>query len=623
MSKTAELIRLITVLILAIIIAGAAGYFVPRIGQFLEGESVVFNILPDPSASENSFGEQAALQRRFAAALQKDIVSLIEKTTGPGTVYATVQADLNLTRETVHQKDVIPSEDSFEGSALASEGRTDIVFQDVGMSDFSVTKSWIQSTAGVVQRLSVSVLIDGQMVRDQDGSILYQPRTRAEMENYTALIKAVVGFEAERGDTLEVLNLPFSEEARAILGIRPAVWAQGICLLLLLGIVIWLSFYFIVPMMRRLAGIEPVRAAEASRLGRSSLERVIFICRQTPERAVRVLKNWIHQPSKKERGYSAIQQAAILILTVGDDVTRDLFRRMDEKDIRLLGQAMGTLGGVRAEDVQVCLERFAHNVSAPGRVTGTSEQVRQVFERTMPKETGDRLYSEIRLAAGGQTVWSRLNMLDTGLLVSFLSEQKPETTALILYHLSDTVSARVLGLLPKALATRVMIHLTHLRHIRSDVRQKLERDIAVRVCELIQQAQSRTGAEKASAILRAMDGQDKAGLMASVSAEEPAVADEMAVWMMRFEDLAKWPDSRIRLLLKHIDRQVALVALHEAPMAVRDVFVRNMPASVWMSLNREMGRLTPEQLRGKTAARETILKTARELMALKKAETDA
>ena len=111
--------------------------------------------------------------------------------------------------------------------------------------------------------------------------------------------------------------------------------------------------------------------------------------------------------------------------------------------------------------------------------------------------------------------------------------------------------------------------------------------------------------------------------MASVSAEEPAVADEMAVWMMRFEDFAKWPDSRIRLLLKHIDRQVAVVALHEAPMAVRDAFVRNMPASVWMSLNREMGRLTPEQLRGKTAARETILKTARELVALKKAETDA
>lgn len=621
MSKTAELIRLITVLILAIIIAGVAGYFVPRIGRFLDGESVVFNILPEKQASENSFGEQAALQRRFAAALQKDIVSLIEKTTGPGTVYATVQADLNLTRETVHQKDVIPSGDSFEGSALAPEGRTDIVFQDVGLPDFSVTKSWIQSTAGVVQRLSVSVLIDGQMVRDQDGSILYQPRTRAEMENYTALIKAVVGFEAERGDTLEVLNLPFSEEARVVLGIRPAVWVQGLCLLLLLGIVIWLSFYFIVPMMRRLAGIEPVRAV-APRSGRSSLEKVIFICRQTPERAVRVLKNWIHQPSKKERGYSAVQQAAILILTVGDDVARDLFRRMDEKDIRLLGQAMGALGGVCAEDVQICLEQFAHDVSAPGRVTGTSEQVRQVFERTMPKETGDRLYSEIRLAAGGQTVWSRLNMLDTGLLVSFLSEQKPETTALILYHLSDTVSARVLGLLPKTLATRVMIHLTHLRHIRSDVRQKLEREIAVQVCELIQQAQSRTGAEKASAILRAMDGQDKAGLMASVSAEEPAVADEMAVWMMRFEDFAKWPDSRIRLLLKHIDRQVAVVALHEAPMAVRDAFVRNMPASVWMSLNREMGRLTPEQLRGKTAARETILKTARELMALKKAETD-
>lgn len=618
MTKTAELIRLITVLILAMILAGTVGYFIPRMAQLTAGEKVVWGVLAEKQPAENSFGEQAVLQRQYAEALQKEIVSLIERTTGAGTVYATVQVDLNLTRETVHQKDVIPSGDSFEGSALASGEKESVVFQNEALSDLSVTKSWIQSTSGIVQRLSVSVLIDGQMVQEQDGSVLYQPRTRAEMENYTTLIKAIVGFEEERGDTLEVLNLPFSEDARTFLGIKPIAWAQGFGLFLLLGVIVWLCAGFIIPMMRQLISGPVAKPVEIKRAERSLLEKAILVCRQNPERAIRVLKNWIRYPLYKGRGYSPIQQAAILILTLGDGVARDLFRRMDEADVRSLGQAISSLGSVRVEDVQKCLDKFIHDVSSPISVTGTNEQVRRVFDRTMPKETSDQLYSEIRLSSGGQTVWSRLNELDIGILVPFLAEQKPETAALILFHLSDDVSARALGLLDRDFATRLMIHLTHLKHVRSDVRQKLEREIAVRVCELIQQSGSKTGVEKATAILKAMNKQDKTDLISAVSKKEPEVAKKVGSWMMQFDDLAHLSDDQIKILLKYIDRQVAVLALHQAPMAVRDAFVRNMPSSVWMSLNRDMKELTPYQLRGKAAARKAILITARELIGLKK-----
>ena len=63
--------------------------------------------------------------------------------------------------------------------------------------------------SGTVTRLSVAVLIDGTYTEDAEGAAVYQPRSDEELEKYTALVRTAVGFDAERGDTLKVVNMQF------------------------------------------------------------------------------------------------------------------------------------------------------------------------------------------------------------------------------------------------------------------------------------------------------------------------------------------------------------------------------------------------------------------------------
>lgn len=62
---------------------------------------------------------------------------------------------------------------------------------------------------GVIKRLSVAVIVDGNYQRKDDGTKEYIPRTEKEMELLTTLVRSAVGFDAARGDTVEVINLPF------------------------------------------------------------------------------------------------------------------------------------------------------------------------------------------------------------------------------------------------------------------------------------------------------------------------------------------------------------------------------------------------------------------------------
>jgi flagellar M-ring protein FliF len=63
--------------------------------------------------------------------------------------------------------------------------------------------------AGIVRRLSVAVLVDGNYTQGQDGTRSYQPRSNEELQSLATLVRSAVGFDAKRGDTVEIVNLQF------------------------------------------------------------------------------------------------------------------------------------------------------------------------------------------------------------------------------------------------------------------------------------------------------------------------------------------------------------------------------------------------------------------------------
>jgi flagellar M-ring protein FliF len=69
-----------------------------------------------------------------------------------------------------------------------------------------------ESPEGALKRLSVAVVVDGQYKQLQDGDATrteYQPRGKEEMDQLVALVKKAVGYDAQRGDQVEVSNVAF------------------------------------------------------------------------------------------------------------------------------------------------------------------------------------------------------------------------------------------------------------------------------------------------------------------------------------------------------------------------------------------------------------------------------
>ncbi|MFC7053451.1 flagellar basal-body MS-ring/collar protein FliF [Hansschlegelia quercus] len=69
---------------------------------------------------------------------------------------------------------------------------------------------------GKLKRISVAVLVDGVYSHAPNGDVSYAARPQEELDRIAALVRAGVGFDQARGDTVEVVNLRFADAPSAL-----------------------------------------------------------------------------------------------------------------------------------------------------------------------------------------------------------------------------------------------------------------------------------------------------------------------------------------------------------------------------------------------------------------------
>ncbi len=190
------------------------------------------------------------------------------------------------------------------------------------------TISHIRAPIGTVRRLSVAVVVDDKLTTDENGEPQRTPRSPEELEQLTALVKEAVGFNAERGDSVNVISASFVAEPEDKEE-EPPLWQQPWVFDIgkqLLGWILALILIFAVlrPLLRSLTQIpspaprgeegdldeyelqEELSREEAQRERRNpaasheeNLQTAKEIAKQDPKRVVQVVRTWLEeeQPS--------------------------------------------------------------------------------------------------------------------------------------------------------------------------------------------------------------------------------------------------------------------------------------------------------------------------------------
>ena len=194
----------------------------------------------DPLAGAGADERKAAYEKR----LRDQVEAIVSSVVGPGHARVEITADFDVNRITQTSDKYDPdgrvvrssqnreessstSEDKSGGGAPVSVGnelpgatkqpngstsgdQTRKTEEIVNYEISRTTKTEV-TEAGRVNRVSAAVLVDGNYTKNAKGEVTYQPRTKEEIDRITALVRTAIGFDAKRGDQVEVVNLRFAE----------------------------------------------------------------------------------------------------------------------------------------------------------------------------------------------------------------------------------------------------------------------------------------------------------------------------------------------------------------------------------------------------------------------------
>ncbi len=128
--------------------------------------------------------------------------------------------------------------------------------------------AYTKTPAGRLQRLTVAVLIDNVRTTGKDGKVKATALTDEQLAHVTQLVKDAVGYSETRGDSVNVVNSPFREDALPAGGALESIplweqpWVLNVARIVAgLIVVLVLVFSVLKPLLRNLLGPPKVIAS--------------------------------------------------------------------------------------------------------------------------------------------------------------------------------------------------------------------------------------------------------------------------------------------------------------------------------------------------------------------------
>src|SRR6185436_1554004 len=238
------------------------------------------------------------------------------------------------------------------------------------------------------------------------------------------------------------------------------------------------------------------------------------------------------------RALSGAERAAIMLLSLGEEHATQIWKMLDEDEVKEISQVMSNLGTVTASLVEKLLVDFVSQMSSTGSLMRSYESTERLLSRMMPEDKVGQIMEEIRGPAG-RTMWDKLGNVNEQVLANYLKNEYPQTVAVVLTKIKSEHAARVLGALPEEFALEVVTRMLRMESVQKDILDKVEQTLRAEFMSNLARTTKRDAHELMAEIFNNFDRQTEGRFMTSLEERNRDAAEKIKALMFTFEDLGK------------------------------------------------------------------------------------
>ncbi|MEO7125508.1 MAG: flagellar motor switch protein FliG [Nakamurella sp.] len=314
-------------------------------------------------------------------------------------------------------------------------------------------------------------------------------------------------------------------------------------------------------------------------------------------------------------GMSNRRKAAILVMQLGKEEGSRVLARLSDVELEELSAEIARIGTVTGEVANAVLADFGNKVATGLSDTrGGLDLARELLIATVGDERTEEIMDKLN-EAFVEVPFAFMQNLDARQLTSFLSDEHPQTIALVLAHLHAGLASAVLAGLMPDLQANVAHRIAIMDRTSPDLIRRIESVLERRLSSLgvAGDLSAVGGLQPLVDIINRADRGTEKMLLEGLDKLDPELAEQIRAKMFMFEDVVSLDDRAIQLVLRQVQVSDVAAALKGVSERVRGKIMNNMSERAALDLAEEIDVLGPVRLHVVEEAQAAVVRVIREL----------
>jgi flagellar motor switch protein FliG len=308
------------------------------------------------------------------------------------------------------------------------------------------------------------------------------------------------------------------------------------------------------------------------------------------------------------------EKAAILLLYLGNDVTSKVYEHMDDDEIKKISKSMAHLGHVPRSTIMQVVEDFTGVINPESGIFSQGEEfVRKILVKALGPVKAEMLMEELQTSSYGDLV-DILGNMDSKSIANFLSQEHPQTVAVILAKLKSKQTSEIISLLPQELQAEVVLRIADVEQVSPDILQEID-DVIRREIKSMGGVQRYKvgGVEKVVDMFNHFDRSKEKQILDKLDVLSPPLAEIIRKHLFTFEDIFKLDDRGIQAIMREVSNDTLTLAMKTSPDEVKDKIFKNISSRAAEMIKEDLEVMGPVRLSDVDKAQSEIIKVVRKM----------
>ncbi|MFK3738275.1 flagellar motor switch protein FliG [Massilia sp. TN1-12] len=316
---------------------------------------------------------------------------------------------------------------------------------------------------------------------------------------------------------------------------------------------------------------------------------------------------------EQEVALSPVEQAAIVLLSIGEEPAAAVLRCLEREELIELTQVMSRMSGIKVDAVKSSIQKFFDDYRQQSGLHGAS---RTYLKRSLDLALGSDIANSVLNTIYGDAIrpmMARLQYASPKWLAEYIAAEHVQMQAVFLAFLPPALAGQIIDALPEEGRELVLLNLARLEEIDRDLLRELEELVTRCLAALDTQSTAVEGVRQAAEILNRLPN-NRAGMVELLRAHDPDVVSQIEMSMYDFFILSRQTEQTITRLLDEIPLEQWAIALKGAEPALRDALLGAMPKRQAQSFEDLMRRSGPVPMSRIEQTRREIMAQVKELV---------